>query len=512
MSTISFEDASSLKVTDPVAEPEIQNANTWTEVKTKRAWAIALTSLCLIGAVVTGALTFTASLWFLAPAIPLLLAAGGLIWYACKLIDYDNPKELEKVRNQASQMSLSKIIEKFGWEKLFRYALLNPAQFEAAYSSHVAPMKLMDLLSFYETSCQRLANTAQKAPFGSMKEFHVPEPRLWKSKLSEETQGLNFKPLVGNYPLQNLIAYSLIEPQELEQSFIACASDLRLHQLIDGYEKTTALIKASGKAGYSLPAPERWKEKFVQETAHLSCSKILTSYKPWHEALLQHKIIGQEEYEILARGQESLNVYSKEEEDLRAEFRRRTQNEEEVRSRAKSLADKGYAANPAHILLANLHSQFVRDKDSLDKLATVQIDAERSHVESYRQSLNRSSPITDEERRYLANLESRCETNIWRIKRQLEFQMNDLDARYWQNKAALEQNIRAALALRDEAYTLSDQQFALSTKPAREDVDAKMAQSRLRLEERLGKVDAEYDQFRSVNRAQPFPSPQEIAV
>lgn len=512
MSTISFEDSSSLKATDPVSERVTQNANTWTEVKTKRAWAIAVASLCLIGALVTGVLTFTATLWFLAPAIPLLLATGGLIWYSCKLIDYDNPTELEKVRSVASQMSLSKIIEKFGWEKLFRYALLNPVQFETAYASHVAPMKLMDLLSFYETSCQRLASTAQKAPFGSMKEFHVPEPKLWKSKLSEETQGLNFKPLVANYPLDRLIGYSLIEPQELEHSFIDCASDLRLQSLIEGYEKTTALIKASGKTGYSLPAPERWKEKFVQETAHLPCRKILTSYKPWHEVLLQYKIIGQEEFEIFVRGQESLNVSSKEEEDLRAEFRRRTKDEEEVCQRTKSLADKEYAANPAHILLANLHSQATKDRESLERLAKVEIDAERSHVESYRQSLNRSSPITDEERRFLANLESRCETNIWRIKRQLEFQIHDLDARYWQNKTALEQNIRAAHSLRAEAYSVADQQFSLSTKPVREDVDAKLAQSKLRLEERLGKIDAEYDQFRSSNREQPLPLPQEIAV
>jgi len=505
MSTISFDEDISSKTGLLHTETVTQNANSWTEVKTKRAWALAGAGLCLVGAVVSGILTFSVSLWFLAPAIPLLLASGGLVWYSCRLIDYDNPKELQKVRNQAAQMPLSKIVEKFKWDKLFSYSLLNPTQFETAYAHHVTPMKLMELISFYEMTCKHLNEAARKAPAGSMPEFRVPEPKVWKSKLTEETQGLNFRTVIANYPLQTLIGYSLIEPSELEQSFVDCAPSLSLKQLIEGYEKTNALIKASGKAGYSLPAPERWKEKFTQETAHLKCSKILTSYRPWHEELLQHKIIGQEEYQIFARGQQLLNVNSKEEENLRSEFQRRTENEHEICNRTKSLADKGYAANPAHAFLANLDAQYIRDKDGAEKMAKVQIEAERSHVETYRKSLNRSTPVTEDERRQLANLESRRETNIWRIKQQLELYKNDLEAQYWQNRTVLEQSIRAAVVLRDEAYALADQQFAISTKPVREYIDTQLTLSKSRLEEGLVAVDAEYDQFRTARRESPLP-------
>jgi len=185
---------------------------TWTDVKIKRTWAASAAGIALTAAIVCTAFAFTATLWLLAAAIPLVLATGALVWYCSSTVDYENPEELAKVRGQALNMTLPEIIQKHGIDNLFRYSILSPKQFEKAYSSYAKTMNMRQLIGYYEAVAAKL-DLLDLQHSG----FHVPEPKLWKEKFRDETAHLNCNEFLSYYPNPDaLLKHNIISKEERE--------------------------------------------------------------------------------------------------------------------------------------------------------------------------------------------------------------------------------------------------------------------------------------------------------
>ncbi len=482
MSTISL-------IANPVetsAKEVSQQANTeaWTDVKVKRVWSAAIAGVCFAAAAVCTGFAFSASLWLLAPAIPLFLASGALVWYCYSSVDYENPKELSKVREQAVAMPLPEVIEKHGYEKLFQYSILSPEQFAASYSAYADTLDLNHLISYYEET-SRNSKTARNAA-----NFHIPEPKIWKEKLISETNGLNFGALQDRTPLQKLISYGFLEPKELQDAFIAFADQIPLSEIVVRYEKALPLLKGD----FSLPSPERWKEKFSGETAHLSCSEILASYRPSPETLLKYRVVSDEERQIFFDGQKAIDHYFAQEKDCQFEFDKRTERERHICAQTKELARNSYEANPTQTFLNSLFMQYMRDLNAADQTARVKIDAEQARLMQHVRS-----PASEDERRQLANLKLRCENACLGIKQRLELDKAYLHANYERTKDTYERKLETARRIRDQTCLLADEQYTLSTKPVREEIDEKLKNLAAEKRKKLAEINNHYESFRRAN-------------
>jgi hypothetical protein len=241
--------------------------------KITRIWLAIAACICIIGAVVTGVLSFTITLWLLAPSIPLFLASGVLLWYACQ------PNKLMAMEKPPLHLSLAEIIKIHGWDKLAE--IFTPAEFEAVYSTHVEGMKLNELIDFYKEAHTKLLGTA----------LNIPEPKQWIGKLASETNGLDFRLLMEHFSLRTLIKYSLIKPEELEQSFIAFADSAPLQTVIKEYEKTLTHIHHI--AHFSIPKLSQCKSKLAEETEGLDYETLITNFSL--PELIRYSLIDPEE-------------------------------------------------------------------------------------------------------------------------------------------------------------------------------------------------------------------------
>jgi hypothetical protein len=98
----------------------------FTTVKVQRAalyvlsTAIAASAAALVAASVTGVVTWP----FALISIPLIAASIGLIRYARSFKDYEDPKELQGMRNKALRDSFSQVLKEHGFEKIQKYQIL----------------------------------------------------------------------------------------------------------------------------------------------------------------------------------------------------------------------------------------------------------------------------------------------------------------------------------------------------------------------------------------------------
>lgn len=127
----------------------------FTDAKVKKLGLYAFSMLAFAGSLVTGAAAFTGGLPLLLTAIPLAGLSAGLAWCAAKLIDYDDPVVLARLRGEVYGLPLSEIVAKHGWNKLFEYALLDTAGFEAAYCAHVDALNFAAHLLYYHEALRR---------------------------------------------------------------------------------------------------------------------------------------------------------------------------------------------------------------------------------------------------------------------------------------------------------------------------------------------------------------------
>jgi hypothetical protein len=204
----------------------------WTDVKVKQVWLYSLAGLALVGSAVAIGFAVTGPcIPLLGAAIPLFFTAGGLSVYALSLVDYENPAALEKMRREASRMALMPIVEKHGWDKLFRYEILDPAHFESVYRSWSDTASFARLLEVYHQAHDEAVRQ------GAAARYAIPQPSDWKSKFEAETASMSCDQIIEKYPLKDLTEFQIISPNQKETLDAAAAERKRYQERYHALEQ-----------------------------------------------------------------------------------------------------------------------------------------------------------------------------------------------------------------------------------------------------------------------------------
>jgi hypothetical protein len=210
------------KLYTPPATEEVQQPKAcgWTDVKIKQAWLGGLAALTALGGAGTVAAGVTAATFtpLIFAALPLFLVSGLCVQHARSLIDYEDPKVLTELRAEALKQSLPQIVEKHGWEKIFRYAILNPCQFEAFYRSHADGLPFGSILTFFHRATRGLEAAISQTPFsaGRKEPFTIPSPKEWQTKFHAETSHIRCDKILEQYPLSDLKAFQIVSPKQMK--------------------------------------------------------------------------------------------------------------------------------------------------------------------------------------------------------------------------------------------------------------------------------------------------------
>lgn len=329
-----------------------------TDAKVKQIALTALSGVALAGAIQTTALACTASPWLAAAAIPLYLAAGVFAWKAFHIIDYDNPQKLAAIRDQAAQLPLSQVVKQHGWNRIFRYAILSPLQFEGAYRFHMEGLSLNDVISTY----RMVSDEIRKA--GAQDRYLPLPPIVWANKLAAETNGYNFNLLIRGYSLKELIAYNLISPIAFNQSFQSFMESSSFVDLIHCQNIGKRQISEASTACNSTIVKEfkvdvpyqLWTKKFDSEFRHKNASEIVLKMGRDLPFLNEENIISPGKYAILEKAQTRIEHARERVMRVHRDMTERLTAYKTIQEQSNAWADKTYQAHAAHALIRNLHT------------------------------------------------------------------------------------------------------------------------------------------------------------
>lgn len=188
----------------PSSQESSPPSTTWTDVKIQRAWRTAAALIGLVTSIGFGVTALAGKAIYWAAAVPAAAAAALLYRSLNHLYDFQDPAELSAIRSQAAQMPLANLIEKYGWQPLFRYQILSPASFESAYSIHAGKLPFNPLLAFYETA------EAERKKAGSTP-LQIPALEKWRGKFESETAKMTCSQIVSSYPIDRLFLYKILD-------------------------------------------------------------------------------------------------------------------------------------------------------------------------------------------------------------------------------------------------------------------------------------------------------------
>jgi len=171
----------------------------WTDVKVKQAWLYSLSAIATVGAVAMSRVALVGA------AIPLAAVAVATAIYSRFLIDYEDPKILAFLRNEAIHMVLPRVVEKHGWMKLFRYSLLDPIQLQAAYRTYANTIPFTQIIDLYRNAC-----SGRNEARADVNRYAIPAPIEWKGKFKQETRLLSCLKIIDSYDVRDLQEYGII--------------------------------------------------------------------------------------------------------------------------------------------------------------------------------------------------------------------------------------------------------------------------------------------------------------
>ncbi len=171
----------------------------WTDVKVKQAWLYSLSAIATVGAVAMSSVALVGA------AIPLAAVAVASAIYSRSLIDYEDPKILAFLRNEAIHMVLPQVVEKHGWMKLFRYSLLDSIHFQAAYRAYANTIPFTQILALYRSAC-----SGRSEARADVNRYAIPAPIEWKGKFEQETRLLSCLKIIDSYDVRDLHEYGII--------------------------------------------------------------------------------------------------------------------------------------------------------------------------------------------------------------------------------------------------------------------------------------------------------------
>lgn len=139
-------------------------------------------------------------------SIPLLAAAGLLLWKSSQIVDYEDMNVLRQLREEASGLPLSQILEKHPIKDIFQYGIIFPEEFPLLYREKVKDMDLNQVFSFYESTCREYS--AIKDPLFT---YEIPHPRECQYKWKNETQSKKCDEILKTYSLEKLEKYEILQ-------------------------------------------------------------------------------------------------------------------------------------------------------------------------------------------------------------------------------------------------------------------------------------------------------------
>lgn len=155
-------------------------------------------------------------------AIPCALGAAATSWYSLQFDNYENPEELAKFRDDASPMSLEKIMQTHGWDKVLRWGIISAEQFSDKFRLQMREKNLIEIIDAYEKAMHRISQCSYRKF-----DYHIPAPSEWRGQWHAETAAKTFEEIIQTYPLDKLEKYNLLESGELR----------RLKELKNDYDK-----------------------------------------------------------------------------------------------------------------------------------------------------------------------------------------------------------------------------------------------------------------------------------
>jgi hypothetical protein len=178
----------------------------WTDVKVKQAWLYSLSGIAMTSAVVAlGYGVEMSSIALLGATIPLAAVAAAAAIYSRSLIDYEDPRILASLREDAAHMDLQQVVKKHGWMRLFRYSLLDAPHFQSAYCAYANMLLFTDILALYHAACSGRKEAGVRGD-----RFVVPKPVEWKNKFDCETQSLSCLKIIDRYAIKDLQKFGII--------------------------------------------------------------------------------------------------------------------------------------------------------------------------------------------------------------------------------------------------------------------------------------------------------------
>lgn len=218
------------------------------------------------GILAIGAIAFTAA--FFAEAIGLavlipcvfgtLSLSGVSFFSAKKVVDYDDPKELQEIRKVAIEMTFPEVVDTHGWNNLYRYRILHPQVFYTKFVSHLENLSVMKTLETYEKLLEKNLEASQCNVEG----FFVPPLNIQSlvRKFRSETRQMKAvkdpmdpssetkKCIFDVYDIDKLQFYGIISIQEatflrlIDQGKKQAETELRIHKktIEDRYKSENA--------------------------------------------------------------------------------------------------------------------------------------------------------------------------------------------------------------------------------------------------------------------------------
>lgn len=141
-------------------------------------------------------------------SIPSVLIGVGLI-YGLRLQKYENPEQLEQFRREAVRMSLSELIQAYGWRDLLRFEILTPDRFAQKYRAHLQGKGLIEIIDFYEKAVSYVLSSNCRG------EYSIPPVSEFAEKWRSETAGLSYQEIIQKYSLDKLEKYGVLSREEL---------------------------------------------------------------------------------------------------------------------------------------------------------------------------------------------------------------------------------------------------------------------------------------------------------
>lgn len=180
--------------------------NTWSTTEISRICLRAFASYTLLG----GVLSLGPSTLSFVEGAPFFLLSGGLWYYSHTLIDYENPKELAKVRETALKMPFIETLNTHSWQQIVTHEILSPEEFFTSCKQYMEDLPFMEIISLH----QKLKTNYKAYPALPYLD-KIPDPILWKEKFRHEVDTKTPLQILDTYSIEQLKSLNLLQTEEI---------------------------------------------------------------------------------------------------------------------------------------------------------------------------------------------------------------------------------------------------------------------------------------------------------